>query len=111
MNTEPWYGIKLVFRHSNLEVEMPGASVYEERVILVSANSEDEAISLAELEAVEYAKDVDGCEYLEFASCFHIYEEKIVHLSEVYSVMRESSLSSEQYLDTFYDTDLERERS
>lgn len=110
MNSEPWYGIKLVFRHSNLEVEVPGSNVYEERVILVNANSEDEAISLAELEAVEYAKDVGGCEYLKFSSCFHTNEDKIVHLSEVYSVMRESSLSSEEYLDKFYDTGLERER-
>jgi len=110
MNNEPWYGIKLVFRHLNLEVGVPGSSVYEERVVLVNAGSEDEAVSLAELEAVEYAKDVGGCEYLEFSSCFHTYEGKIVHLSEVYSIMRESSLSPEEYLDTFYETGLERER-
>ncbi len=110
MNSEPWYGVKLVFRHLNLEVKESGASVYEERVILVNANDEDEAIALAETEAAEYAKDVEGCEHLNFASCFHTYEDKIIHLSEVYSVMRESSLQTEEYLDEFYDTGTERER-
>ena len=89
---------------------MPASSVYEERIILVNADSEGEAISFAESEAIEYARDVEGCEYLEFASCFHTYEDKIVHLSEVYSIMRESSLATEEYLNTFFDTGTERER-
>ena len=110
MNNEPWYGVKLVFRHTNLDVKVSGSSVYEERVILVNAASEDEAISLAESEANEYAKYLSGCEYLDFASCFHTYEDKIIHLSEVYSVMRESSLAAEEYIDKFYDTGSERER-
>jgi len=110
MNNEPWYGVKLVFRHNNLEVEVSGASVYEERIILVKATDEDEAISIAEKEAESYAADVGGCEYLKFASCFHTYEEKIIHLSEVFSVMRESSLSPADYLDKYYDTGSERVR-
>ncbi len=110
MNSEPWYGIKCVFRHQNLKTEESGANIYEERVILVNASSEDEAITLAEAEAHEYVVDVGDCEYLNFASCFHVYEDKIIHLSEVYSVMRESSLLPEEYLDQYYDTGSERER-
>lgn len=107
MNIEPWYGIKCIFRHLNLDTEEPGAFVYEERIVLVSASSDDEAISLAEKDAIDYAKDT-VCEYLEFATSFHIFDDKVVSLSEVYSEMRESSLEPDEYLDYFYDTGNER---
>ncbi len=107
MNNEPWYSVKCVFRHTNLETENENSSVYEERIVLLKANNEDEAITLAEKDALEYANDVD-CEFLNYASCFHTFEDKIIHLSELYSIMRESELDPEKYLDLYYDTGSER---
>ena len=108
-NKEPWYGIKCVFRHADMKTELAGASLFEERIVLVTADNEDEAIAAAEVDARSYAEDT-GCEYLEFASCFHSFDEKIVHLSEVYSIMRESTLDPSEYLNHFYDTGKERDR-
>lgn len=106
MNDEPWYGAKCVFLHTNVE-SCPGR-VYEERVILVRAESPDAAISRAEVMAEEYAGDLDGCSYTGFIDVFHIYDESIGEGTEVYSLMRASSLSEDDYLDSFYDTGTER---
>lgn len=106
MNDEPWYGAKCVFRHSDLKNESGG--MYEERVILLKAESGDEAIERAEKEANEYAQNLEGCSYLGYVNVFHIYDETIGDRTEVYSLMRSSKLSDEQYLDSFYDTGLQR---
>ena len=106
MNDEPWYGAKCVFLHTEIE-SCPG-QVYEERVILVRAESFDEAISRAEIMAEEYANDVDGCSYTGFVNVFHIYEENVGDGTEVYSLMRKSDLDKDEYLNTFYDTGTER---
>jgi hypothetical protein len=49
-----WFGAKTVLRHPGLERE-PGKSCYEERVVLIHASDEEEALKLAEQEANEYA--------------------------------------------------------
>ena len=108
MSDEPWYGAKCVFLHTEIE-SCPG-QVYEERVILVRADSFDEATSRAEVMAEEYAKDVGGCSYLGFVSVFHIYDEYVGDGTEVYSLMRTSELSRDEYLNRFYDTGTERAR-
>jgi hypothetical protein len=108
MNDEPWYGAKCVFLHT--EIESSPGQVYEERVIIVRAESSDDAISRAEIMAGEYAKDVDSCSYTGFIDIFHIYDEDIGDGSEVYSLMRTSDLSKDEYLNRFYDTGAERTR-
>ena len=109
MSIESLYSIKCLFRHLDLDTESPMASTYEERIVLVQASSDDEAIALAEQDAIEYAKDTD-CEYINFATSFHIFDEKVVSFTEVYSEMRESNLEPNEYLDYFYDTGCERVR-
>ena len=106
MNNEPWYGAKCVFLHTRIEGW--AGQVFEERVVLVKANSLDEAIKRAESFATEYASDIEGCSYTGFANVFHIYDENIGNGSEVYSLMRTSDLSTNDYLNYFYDTGLER---
>jgi len=108
MSDEPWYGAKCVFLHTEIE-SCPG-QIYEERVILVRAENFDEAVSRAEVMAEEYAKDVEGCSYTRFVDVFHLYEENIGDGAEVYSLMRESDLSKDEYLNRFYDTGAERTR-
>ena len=103
-----WYSAKCIFRHGELRAEK-GAQVYEERIVILRAKDEDQAMALAEKEARRYAKSLDGVEYLEFASVFHMYAAPKA-TAEVYSLMRESRLKPGAYLDRFFDTGTERER-
>ena len=106
MNDEPWYGAKCIFLHSDLQSE--NGRVYEERVVLIKAENLDEAIERAEKEAKEYAQNLEGCVYLDFVNVFHIYDESIEDGTEIYSLMRDSKLSKNKYLNRFYDTGKER---
>ena len=108
MSDEPWYGAKCIFRHSDLKGE--DGHVYEERVVLIKAESEDEAIERAEKEAKEYAEAVEACSYLGFVNVFHIYDEDLKDGTEVYSLMRDSKLGKKKYLTRFFDTGKERTR-
>lgn len=103
-----WYGAKCIFIHPGLQVKK-GSQVYEERVIILRARDEDEAIALAEKEARQYAKDISPTKYLGFIDVFHLYAAPR-EMSEVYSLMRESRLDPETYLDRFFDTGRERSR-
>lgn len=84
--------------------------MYEERITLWEASDEDQAIEYAEKEAKDYAEDTDS-EYLGFAQCYHTYEEKIGNGSEIFSLIRESKLKDEEYLNTFFDTGFERQHN
>ncbi len=108
MNDEPWYGAKCIFRHADLKSE--DGHLYEERVVLLKAGSEDEAIERAEKEAQEYAQNLDGCSYLAYVNVFHVYGASIRDGTEVYSLMRASKLSKKKYVDRFFDTGKERTR-
>jgi hypothetical protein len=99
-NPEPWYGVRLVYR-------LTGTSrpAYEERIIIVRANSDDDAIAKAE----HYSKDYesDTTEYIGYAMGFHIFDENGPCLgpgTEVFSLIRESELDPDAYLDRFHDT-------
>jgi hypothetical protein len=46
--------------------------MYEERVVLVKANSFDEAVQRAEALALEYAHNLEGCSFTGFVNVFHI---------------------------------------
>jgi hypothetical protein len=83
--------------------------LYEERITLWNAESLDEAIDLAELEAKVYA---DGePEYLDLLQAFWLFEEfTLPHQGvEVFSLLRESDLEPKAYLDTFFDSGFERQ--
>ena len=82
---------------------------FEERVVLIYALSEDEAITKAESEAIEHCRGTDS-EYTGFVRVFHIFDESIGDKTEIFSIIRDSSLNSKDYLDRFYDTGSECER-
>lgn len=102
MNNEPWYSAKCIFHHSDLRNKR--GRVYEERVVLIRADNFNEAIARAEKLAKKYAKGLDGCKYLGFVDVFHIFGESIEDGTEIYSLMRDSKLSKNKYLDRFFDT-------
>jgi hypothetical protein len=101
-----WFGVRCVFEIYS--ASLGGDAAYEERVTLWRANTFDEAIAMAEDEAASYANDIDA-RYLGLAQAYALSEEP-THGGEVFSLMRDSELSSAQYLTGFFDTGRERQR-
>ena len=105
-----WYAVRCVFRSAwtvEEHAETPDEQLYEERITLWQATSVEEAIALAEGEALEYAGDED--EYLEIAQAYQLYEGPAQGV-EVFSLMRSSDLEPDAYLDAFFDTGAERQQ-
>jgi len=68
-----WYSVKCVFRHPHLAEALStstveGEALYEERVVILRAESLDEAITLGEEEAKVYTGDSGDIEYTGFIS-------------------------------------------
>lgn len=93
-----WYGVRCVFEWTQRETRP-----FEERITLWRAGSLDEAIELAEVDAREYAENIDAT-YLGFAQAYAIGETKLTPGSEAFSLLRDSSLPAEKYLDRHFDT-------
>ena len=98
-----WFAVRCVFRWTQ-------PPTYEERITLWQAESLDDAIARAEAEALAYAKRRNS-EYLEMAQAYWIGSVPPADGSEVFSLMRDSELDPDDYLDTFYDTGRERQRT
>lgn len=98
-----WFGVRCIFRWSQ-------PPTYEERITLWRAESLDDAIARAEEEAANYARRL-GSEYLDIAQAYWIGGRQPVQGSEVFSLMRDSELEPDEYLDSFYDTGYERQRT
>jgi hypothetical protein len=99
-----WFSVRCVFQSND---EPP--FVYEERITLWRASSADEAITLAEAEAVEYAGDVDS-RYVGLAQSYELVDQ-VGQGAEVFSLMRVSELRPGNYLDSFFDTGSERQQT
>lgn len=105
--TEPWYSVRCVIRSAAI-ADVDGWT-YEERVTVWRANSFEDAIERAELEANDYAADTGG-EYVGFAQAFHLFAgDHIDDGAEVFSLMRDSTLSVDDYLTRFFDSGHEHE--
>src|SRR5947209_1193964 len=108
MGAEPWYSARCLFRHRASEAD---ASSYEERVILLQADSFDDALRRAEEEARAYSASLEGVEYLEYLDVYHLFEDSIGDATEVFSLIRDSELGSAEYISHFFDSGSERSRS
>lgn len=84
-----------------------GESTYEERIVIVLAADFADAIAKAEDEAAEY---VDGlnAEYVGLAQPYALSDDP-GDGAEVFSLMRDSDLGPEEYLDAFFSTGDERQ--
>jgi hypothetical protein len=82
---------------------------YEERITLWTADSDDEAIAMAEDEARGYAVAND-VEYLNLCQCYAMYDEVAASGIEVFSLLRDSPLDPDEYLSHYFATGSERER-
>ncbi len=97
-----WFAVRCVFRSPEAEVE--GANAYEERITLWRADSFEDAIDRAETDAATYAAETPGCEYLDLAQAFQLGVEGAVgDGDEVFSLIRDSDLDADPYLDRFFD--------
>jgi len=80
--------------------------MYEERIVLVKSNNLQNAIKKAEKEAKRYIKDLDGCKYTGYWEAWHLYDNKIGYLTEIYSAMRRSNLTPKKYITKYYSDDI-----
>ncbi|MCU1484312.1 MAG: hypothetical protein JWN67_1058 [Actinomycetia bacterium] len=94
-----WHAVRCIFDHGG---------TYEERITLWHTADFEEAIELAELEATQYASDQGGSEYAGLAQVYALPGVPD-HGAEVFSLMRDSELGTNDYLDAFFDTGQERQ--
>ena len=104
----PWYGAKCVFLHHDVPKQGVG-QVFEERIVLVQASSPAQAIELGEAEAREYAR-ANHAEYLGFIDAFHMFAAEVGPGTEVYSLMRTSHLTPEDFVSWYYDDGTQHSR-
>ena len=100
-NPEPWYGVRLIYQHIGV-----ADKAFEERILIVCAESGDEAIASAEAISSATYED-ENCSYTGYAMAFHIFDERgdaLPEGTEVFSLLRKSELPVNEYLDRYFDT-------
>ena len=108
MNETPeskWYGVRTLNRWLDTPT---GKETYEERVTIWMANSGEEALALAAEEAIAYS-EINGLEDLGFAQAFWMSTSP-AQGSEVFSLLRDSDLQLDDYLNAYSDTGAERQQ-
>jgi len=90
-----WFTVRCIFRFS--------PSTYEERITLWQASDIDAALQLAEREAITYVDEGGAEEYLGTAQAYRIGD-KPEDSAEVFSLLRHSSLSANEYIENFFST-------
>jgi hypothetical protein len=103
------FAVRCIFRWES-RPEQRRKYLYEERITLWKASDIDEAIEKAEKEATEYARD-GGHQFLDYSQAFWLYSEVDADGIEVFSLLRESDFENEKYIDAFFDTEMEHERT
>jgi hypothetical protein len=97
-----WYTVRCVFRWTSWE-----GRPFEERITLWRADSLDDAIELAEREARTYAEE-NGVERLSFSQAYQLSDgSELENGAEVFSLLRDSELTPDDYIDTFFSTGTE----
>ena len=105
-----WVSVRCVFRSDH-----DGRQTYEERITLWRTGDMAGAIEWAEAEAREYAATLTGppgwpTEYTGLAQAY-LLADPPGHGAEVFSLHRDSELDPGGYLDTYFDTGDERQRT
>ena len=103
---EHFFSAKCIFRSELIE-DGKFVSIFEERIVLVRGFELDEAFDKAEQEAKKYAAENKSA----FLACVGVYivQDPIEDGAEVFSVLRESNTSNDDYLKTYYQTHSERD--
>ncbi|WP_410635504.1 hypothetical protein [Amycolatopsis sp. cmx-4-83] len=96
--SDEWFAVRCLFRWTHA-----GEEPYEERITLWRAADLGEALALAEAEAREYAERAE-VSYLGLAQGYATGEQELSPGSEVFSLLRDSSLPPAEYLERHFDT-------
>lgn len=102
-NENTWYAVKGLFRWYFKETG--DTSNFEERVVVFWASSFDEALDLAEKEAITYCTEDPTANFrIESLNAYMAYliDEPIVSGVEVFSRLMDSDLTSEKFLRRYY---------
>jgi hypothetical protein len=98
-----WIAVRCIFRSTAAD----GAQVYEERVTIWQETDVDRAIEAAEREADTYAPDTDS-EFVGLSQAY-VLADQPRHGAEIFSLMRDSDLDPDAYVDHYFDTGTERQ--
>jgi hypothetical protein len=109
-----WFAVRCLFRCGWPPADAADDSNrYEERITLWRASNHDEAIAKAEAEAHVYAATIDEApsKYLGLAQAYALLDSPDQDGAEAFSLIRDSRLDANIYLDAFFDTGHERQGS
>jgi hypothetical protein len=81
---------------------------FEERVVLFQAPDFASAIARAEQENAQYVEALERGEVLDLYQAYELFDDP-QDGTEIFSLIRSSSLDAKTYLDTFFDTGSEHE--
>ena len=84
-------------------------SGYEERITLWQRDTADQAIEAAEAEAAQYAAVFQDAKPLSIYQSYELADD-LRDGGECFSLIRESDLGPEDYIDRFFDTGSERQQ-
>lgn len=83
MSDKKWFTAKGVFLHKPKYLN--ANQWYEERMILLKAKDEEQALKTANKEAKDYVKDLEGTKFIEITDVYSLYDEEISDKCEVFS--------------------------
>jgi hypothetical protein len=96
-----WYSVRSIFRLDRT-VDGKAECLFEERVVVFRAASSEEALAKGRAEAQRYAEGETHPKMLDHIVAFDLYEEELCEGEEVWSCLRRSDESDEQFLDRVY---------
>ncbi len=94
---EPWYAVRSVLFD-------PANKLFEERTVLFSAETSEEAFELAKAEAEDYCQSIGEMEYTGYSDHYHLSDAELGNGVEIFSLTRNSELSAQEYIKQFLDT-------
>lgn len=103
------YGVRCVFELPT-EAKVTGTCLYEERITVWRANDVDEAIDMAEAEASSYCRENEGFHFTGLSQAFWMFTPVDINGVEVFSLLRESDLEQDEYIDQYFSTGGERQQ-
>ena len=100
--TTAWYAARAVFLHKSIRPSRGKKRVFEERIVLLRAATEKAAIQEAEREARRYARTTSGVDYVSFVETFRLFESRLRSGSEVFSLMRSTTLTPSRFVSRYF---------
>ena len=96
--TAKWFGIRTIFLFGQ---KQDGTNIFEERVVVFSAGTEEEAFSKAEQEAEQYAA-ANEMEWYPWHIACNLEDAPLIDGYEVWSELLESSDDLQSFVETRY---------